>query len=154
GASANWSNYNALQTSLRTNGYHGLSFLTTYTWAHALASADPLDTSNHQAEYGNTAADIRHRFTFGPSYMIPGRPGFAQMLEGWQVASTVSVYSGRAFNGTQAASDDLSGTGQTGQRWTLAGNPGDFHDFGGRTPIPCFSSSTGSFKSACTLGLP
>ncbi len=60
------------------------------------------------AEYGNSSFDIRHRFTFGPSYLIPGKTGFYQMLQGWQLTSTVSVFSGRPMNPTDS-SDDLSG---------------------------------------------
>ena len=57
------------------------------------------------------ASDIRHRLPFGPSYLLPGKEGFCQMLQGWQVTSTVSIFSGRPMNPTDAT-DDLSGTGE------------------------------------------
>jgi hypothetical protein len=154
GTRANWSNYNALQVQARQQASHGLTFLATYTLARALASADARDPNNPLSEYGNTTSDIRHRVTFGPSYLIPGIKGFAQMLEGWQITSTLSIYSKRAVNPTDS-SNDLSGTGQGGDRWTLVGDYGDF-DFGERTTIPCFAASTASatFQNACTAGLP
>jgi hypothetical protein len=151
GMRANWSNYNALQVQARQRASHNLTFLATFTWAQALASADARDNSNPLSEYGTTTSDIRRRFTFGPSYLIPGRKGFAQMLEGWQITSTVSVYSKRPINATEATSTDLSGTGQAGGRWTLTGDPADFQ-LGGRTTVPCFGlvGSTFGKDAACT----
>jgi hypothetical protein len=170
GSIGNVSYYNALQVTARERATHGLTFLATYTYSHALDqnSSDlgmlrPQDSRNPAPEYGNSNFDIRHRFTFGPSYFIPGRKGFAQMLEGWQLTSTASVFSGRPMNPIDAA-DDLSGTGQGQDRWTLVGNPHDFSGgFGGGTPIPCFVSptaTTGAFAAKvngtniCTVGLP
>jgi len=168
GSIGNLSNYNALQVIATQRATHGLTFLATYTYAHALDqnSSDlqmlrPQDSRNPSAEYGNSAFDIRHRFTFGPSYVIPGKKGFAQMLQGWQATSTVSVFSGRAMNPVDAV-DDLSGTGQGQDRWTLAGNPSDFTGFGTAATIPCYDANltsgsilTGaSWISACTPGLP
>jgi hypothetical protein len=168
GSIGNLSNYNALQVIATQRATHGLTFLATYTYAHALDqnSSDlqmlrPQDSRNPSAEYGNSAFDIRHRFTFGPSYVIPGKKGFAQMLQGWQATSTVSVFSGRAMNPVDAV-DDLSGTGQGQDRWTLAGNPSDFTGFGTAATIPCYDANltsgpivtSASWTSACTPGLP
>jgi len=166
GTFSNVSNYHALQMIVRGRAYHGLNFLATYTYAHVLSSVNPTQVANPKSEYGNAPSDVRHRFTFGPSYLVPGRKGFGQMLQGWQVASTASVYSGRAFNATDQA-DDLSGTGQgtaDPDRWTLVGDPHDFHGFGSPGGIPCFvtsaSTNTSAFASKvngrniCTVGLP
>jgi hypothetical protein len=163
GSIGNFSNYNALQVTARERASHGLTFLATYTYAHALDenSSDlmmlrPQDSRNPGAEYGNSSFDIRHRFTLGPSYLIPGKKGFAQMLQGWQATSTVSVFSGRPMNATDAT-DDLSGTGQGQDRWTLAGDPGNFTGFGTAATIPCFDNpgtATSTWQSACAPGLP
>ncbi len=154
GTRANWSNYNALQVQARQRAFHGLTFLATYTYSHALASADARDPAHPLSEYGNTTSDIRHRVTFGPSYLIPGVKGYWQMLEGWQITSTLSLYSKRPVNPTDSA-NDLSGTGQGGDRWSLVGDPDDFK-LGGRATVPCFASSIASntFKGACAAGLP
>jgi len=163
GTRANWSNYNALQMQARQRAFRGLTLLATYTFAHALASADARDPNSPLSEYGNTTGDIRHRFTFGPSYLLPGVKGYWQMLEGWQITSTLSVYSKRPVNATDS-SNDLSGTGQGGDRWSLVGNADDFQ-LGGRTTVPCFAASSAqltgtgisgssAFKNACTAGLP
>ena len=42
------------------------------------------------------------------------------MLQGWQVTSTVSIFSGRPINPTECP-DDLSETGEGQDRWTLVG---------------------------------
>src|SRR5690349_21130812 len=72
------------------------------------------------------------------------------------IFATVSVFSGRPMNPTDAA-DDLSGTGQGQDRWTLAGNPSDFSGFGTAATIPCFynlGTATSAWQSACAAGLP
>ena len=158
------SNYDALQAIATERASHGLTFLATFTFAHALASANPTEINNPNSQYGNAASDVRDRFSFAPSYLLPGKEGFGQMLEGWQVTSTFSIYSGRAMDPTDAT-DDLSGTGQAGanaDHWTLVGNPHDFDGFGGNSTIPCFVSPTASGAFAakangvhiCTVGLP
>ena len=164
GAISNRSNYNALQMILRERASHGLTLLATYTYSHALDanSSDlgmlpPENALNPGAEYGNSTFDIRHRVTFGPSYLIPGKPGYAQMLQGWQVTSTVSIFSGRPINPTDSA-DDLSETGEAQDRWTLAGDPHDFHGFGVSSVIPCYDANTATTSAtwikSCTAGLP
>ncbi|RXH55546.1 Oar protein [Granulicella sibirica] len=77
------SNYNSLQGSLEKRLTKGLSFLTTYTYAHSLDNADtPLGSSNDQgtrslnilglgADYGPSGFDVRHRYTLNGNYQLP-----------------------------------------------------------------------------------
>ena len=77
------SNYNSLQGTLEKRLSKGLSFLGTYTYAHALDDANtPLGTSNDQgsrsvnilgwnADYGTSGFDVRQRFTFNGNYELP-----------------------------------------------------------------------------------
>ncbi len=165
GAITNISNYDGLQVIATQRLRHGLSFIATYAYSHSLDSGSsdltplvPQNSLNPHAEYGNSTYDLRHRFTFGPSYEIPGKPGYAQMLQGWQVTSTLKVWSGFPINPTDAA-DDISGTGEAQDRWTLAGNSHDFYGFGTAAPIPCYynpvgNSSAFSKGGICTAGLP
>jgi len=169
GAITNVSWYHGLQAILTQRTKYGLSFIATYAYAHAMDSGSsdltPLVPENSlapQNEYGNSTYDLRHRFTFGPSYEIPGKPGFGQMLRGWQVASTVKVFAGFPINPIDAA-DDISGTGEGQDRWDLIGNAHDFNGFGNAAPIPCFYNPAGNpgtpntsafSKSGCTAGLP
>ena len=77
------SNYNSLQGRLEKRLTNGLSFLTTYTYAHSLDNADtPLGSSNDEgtrsvnilglgADYGTSGFDVRHRFTLNGNYELP-----------------------------------------------------------------------------------
>ena len=77
--SAGRSNYNSLQARAEKRFSHGLTFLASYTWAHALDIASNADLGaqnggdfryfkDPQAEYGNSDFDIRHRFVFSYLY--------------------------------------------------------------------------------------
>jgi len=145
-----WSNYNGLQIIGRQRASHGLTFLATYTYSHALdtESSDltpvrPQNALNVPAEYGNSSFDLRHHVTMGITYAVPGRSGYAQMLQGWQISTTANVFSGRPFNAIDsAATDDISGTGQLQDRWNLVGTPSDFSTkFGTTQGIPCYDAN-------------
>ena len=77
------SNYNSLQAKLEQRLTHGLSFLTTYTYAKSLDNADtPLGSTGDQgtrslnilglaADYGPSGFDVKHRFTVNGNYVLP-----------------------------------------------------------------------------------
>src|SRR4029077_9403494 len=85
------SHYHAVQASLTQRTSHGLSFTAAYTYSHATddvsqnfgASAPLNNSAPDQSQYGNSDYDIRHRFTFGATYAIPGIKSPGQMLQGW-----------------------------------------------------------------------
>jgi len=140
------SNYNGLQTTLTSRNFHGLTSIIGYTYSHALdqvgANWDfgaglglPTDSIRPGREYGNSDFDIRHRLTMSLTYAIPGKQSFAQLLEGWQLNSIVTVASGQPW-GVMDAGNDLSQTGEGADRWDFVGNPSDFKS--GPNPIPCF----------------
>ena len=154
------SNYNALQATLTARNFHGLSAIVGYTYAHALddvgANWDfgqglglPQDSAHPQREYASSDFDIRHRFTLSMTYLVPGKKSFAQLLEGWQLNSIVTLNSAQPWGPTDS-STDVSGTGAsttaaTGiERWDFFGNPGDFTS--GPVGIPYFS---GTSNPAC-----
>jgi hypothetical protein len=146
------SNYNGLQVTLTQRASHGLSFTAGYTYAHALDDNGdnegnglhvPIDSANPGALYGNSDFDIRHRLTFSVDYAIPGKKGFGQMLEGWAINSIVTLQTGAVW-GVNDQSDDLSGTGSSGdpvgsigEQWVFSGNPSDF------TPVHGWTDSNG-----------
>jgi hypothetical protein len=158
-----WSNYNGLQLIARERANHGLTFLATYTYAHALdtESSDlnpviPQDARCVTCEYGNTSYDLRHHVTMGITYDIPGKSGYARLLKGWQISTTANVFSGRPFNAVDT-SDDISGTGENQDRWNLMGTPKDFDTkFGTTQGIPCYDAglagTSGTWKGACING--
>ena len=115
-----FSNYDGLQVTVNERTSHGLSFLAGYTYAHALdiVSADatdqqpyPTNANNVRLNYGNSDYDIRHRFTFSPTYLIPGMKSPAQMLQGWSVSGIVTLQSGLPW-GPSDVTNDIIGTGE------------------------------------------
>lgn len=169
------SNYNGLQVTLNARNYHGLSMVAGYTYSHALddvaanwdfgyGSGLPQNAHNVAAEYANSDFDIRHRATISLTYAIPGRNGYGQMLEGWEINSIVTLqtpqYWGPMDEGTDAAGIGplpVSPPANTPIRWSFyragtasRGNPSDFksgegvqipHYTAGTLPIGCTASA-------------
>ena len=135
------SNYNGVQVSLNGRGYHGLSFNAGYTYSHALADASdegrasdlsvPLNNyaSIRSQLYMPTNYDLRHRGTISLTYAVPGKSGYAQMLEGWTLNSVIVMQSGSPW-GQSDLTNDFDGTGElnnaagsVGGQWNFYGNP-------------------------------
>lgn len=110
------SSYDALQASVRMRDWHGLSFLTSYTYSEStnntpglfpgnpsrggtVTDADcvrPGQTCNLSLDEGPADYDIPHRFTFAGTYELPflrGNP----ILGGWTVNAVYTVQSGTPF---------------------------------------------------------
>jgi hypothetical protein len=180
------SNYHSLQSTLTERVTHGLSFTAGYTLGHGLDNGSlnrfgnlPQDSGNPGLEYGNSDFDIRNRFTITATYDLPGIKGFGQLLEGWKVNTIVSI-SGRMPWLVNDQGNDLSGTGDLGDRWNITGNPGDFNSgpdsflfctdpaskgggcaqysgpyaqsvaFCGSTPGPCSATTSAALWKQCT----
>ncbi len=163
------SNYDGLQVTLNSRNFHGLSMVAGYTFAHALddvgANWDfgygaglPEDSYNVGREYGNSDFDMRQRFTLSLTYAIPGRKGFGQMLEGWEVNSIVTLQSPQ-FWGPIDLGTDASGTGSLPVsppatapiRWSFYGKPTDFKS--GPNPIPYFPGASNSSCASQALAV-
>jgi len=128
-----------------------------YTFAHALdqvgANWDfgaglglPSDSTHPEREYASSDFDIRHRFTFSMTYLLPGKKSFAQMLEGWQLNSIITLQTAQPF-GVMDAGTDVSLSGELNDRWNFFGNPKDFKS----TPvgIPYYAPGDLNMPSAC-----
>jgi carboxypeptidase family protein len=115
------STYHALQATLRTRSWYGLSGFTGYTWSKSLDDASdgidfnfatvalPQDSNNLRAEHGPSNFDTRHRFTAAFSYSLPNFGGPKRLTQGWQLNAIVTAQSGRPV--PIVNSDDTSGTG-------------------------------------------
>ncbi|HZR56333.1 MAG TPA: TonB-dependent receptor [Terriglobales bacterium] len=143
------SNYNGLQSTLTMRTSHGLSFVAGYTYAHALdylsdnRGINAENAYDLRNEYGSSDFDIRHRFTFTTSYVVPGKKSWGQMLEGWQLNSILTLQSGQPWN-VMDTGDDISLTGESSDRWDFFGNPADFTS--SSIPIQYYS---GTSNPAC-----
>ncbi len=138
------SNYDGLQVTLNARNFHGLSMVAGYTYGHSLddvgANWDfgygaglPQDAHNVAREYGNSDFDIRNRLTVSLTYAIPGRKGFGQTLEGWEINSIVTLASSQPWGpidlGTDAAGVGplpVSPPANSPIRWSFYGRPADF----------------------------
>jgi hypothetical protein len=164
------SNYSGLQATVNARNYHGLSMVAGYTYSHALddvganwdfgyGSGLPQDSYHVGREYGNSDFDIRHRFTLSATYAIPGRKGYAQSLEGWEINSIITLSTPQHW-GPIDLGTDAAGTGplpvsppaNAPIRWSFYGSPEDFKSRAG-VGIPYFSGNNSptnpSANAAC-----
>jgi hypothetical protein len=161
------SNYNGLQATLNARNFHGLNMVAGYTWSHALddvganwdfgyGSGLPQNAHNVAAEYGNSDFDVRNRFTLSLTYAIPGKKGYGQALEGWELNSIITLqspqYWGPMDEGTDAAglgALPVSPPANTPIRWNFFGNVDDFKS--GPSGIPYYTvGSPSGLPAACT----
>ncbi len=145
------SNYNGLQVTLNARNYHGLSMVAGYTYSHAsddvganwdfgYGSGLPQNAHDVAAEYANSDFDVRHRLTVSLTYAIPGRKGFGQLREGWEINSIITLQTPQ-FWGPMDEGTDAAGVGplpvsppaNSPIRWSFyragtnqLGNPSDF----------------------------
>ena len=117
------STYNSLQAKIEKRYSHGLSFLTSYTWAHALDDASDA-AGNFTAigdrnlalipfidEFTNSVFDVRQRFTFNGNYELPFGRGKAFLHESRLVDETIGGWS-----------SSLTFAAQTGTPFTVSPN--------------------------------
>ncbi|MBV8891536.1 MAG: TonB-dependent receptor [Acidobacteria bacterium] len=147
-------NYSGLQATLTERLSHGVSFLFGYTYSHALDYSStnqnqflPQDSNHPEKEYASSDYDIRHRLTLSLTYAIPGRKAFAQILEGWQINSIVTLQSAQPWTVNDTV-DNISGTNEATDRWDFFGNPSDFTS--GPNPIPYFAPGDLNMPAACS----
>src|SRR3984957_12590417 len=156
-------NYDGLQVTLNARNYHGLSMVAGYTYSHALddvganwdfgyGSGLPQNAHNPGAEYANSDFDIRQRLTMSFTYAIPGRKGYRQALEGWELNSITTLETpqpwGPMDEGTDAAGGGplpVSPPANTPIRWSFYGKSSDFKSQKG-VGIPYFP---GASNAAC-----
>ncbi len=140
------SEYDGLQTSLTQRLSHGLQFTPGFTWSHSLSVGAVEDPSNPIVSWGQSGNPLV--FTITGTYYLPSLKSPGQMLQGWQVNSTVYMLSSGPTTATDAV-DDLSGLGGSGtDRWNLVGNPRYFQMGGTGPSVPCFGIAGSSFAKA------
>jgi hypothetical protein len=169
-SSAN-SKYNALQASLRINGWHGLTSSWNYSWSHSIDDASdgedfvpnasqPNDSSAPiRFNRGNSNFDVRNRFTWNFIYEFPNTSGNWQKLRnGWGVNGIVTVQAGQPFQLNYNFQDDYDGSGEFFGRPDVTGpihyssDPRNFLDLSSFI-VPCTYSVPGDgFADSCVPG--
>ncbi len=153
------SNYNSLQTSLRVNGWHGVTSFVNFVWSRSMDNssdgedfvpnaAQPADSTSTNAknEYGPSNFNIPKRFTWAFSYELPTMGGGWQKLKnGWGLDSTVTLQTGQPFTLNYNGEDDYSGSGEGFDRPDVVGPiVYNYHD-----PLNFLDLS--SFAMPCTI---
>jgi hypothetical protein len=135
-----YSNYNSLQVAVTKRMSHGLSFNVGYTYGHGLDRGslnrfglNPQNSNNLAGEYASSDFDVRNRLTATATYDIPGRKGFGQLLEGWQINTIVTFATAQPWQ-TFDPADNFSGTNENADRWNISGSPSDFSS--GKSSFP------------------
>jgi len=147
-------NYAGMTAKLEKRMSNGLTFLTSYTYGHALADSGTtlsgsnglgtIDPTNYNSSYSSASWDIRHNFTTSASYVIPfgkGKkygnsmnPVTNALVGNWQLNAVLTLHTGQPFT--------IDGTNCQGQ-WNMCralalSNPGAAPS-GGRSPSEWFN---------------
>jgi hypothetical protein len=98
------SNYNALQISFERRA-HGLGFLGSYTYSHALdeSTSSPgsvVNPYNPHADYGNSDLNVPNRFVASANYQLPFESSglLGHLGRGWQVNAILQYFDGLPFS--------------------------------------------------------
>jgi hypothetical protein len=148
------STYHAVQTSLRTSNWRGLTSQVNFVWSHAIDDASdsedftpnqaqPQNSLNPAAERGNSSFDIRRRLTWNLSYVLPKFSGSMRKLKnGWGIDGVLNLQDGQPFHLNYFFEGDYSGAGQGFDRPDVIGPihygslPGNFLDLSSFA-VPC-----------------
>ena len=123
--SAAASSYNALQATLRSSSWHGLTSQFAYAWSHNLDDSTafntiPQNSLNLAGDWGNANQDIRSHFS---AYLNYGIPTFAHgpkaLTQGWEVNSVLKFQNGEPVN--VLTGQDNSGTAEGEDRANITG---------------------------------
>jgi len=164
--------YHALQTSLRVNGWHGLTSAANFVWSHSIDTASdgadfepnasqPSDSANPSGNKGNSNFDIRRRFSWNFVYEFPNRKGsWSKLTDGWGLDGVLNIQDGQPFQLNYNFLDDFSGSGQLFDRPDVVGpirinshDPANFLDLTSFA-IPCTFApgSTAPSAANCQSG--
>jgi hypothetical protein len=136
------SNFNSLQTLLKTTSWHGITSQFSYVWSHSLdevtqyVGALPQDSTNFKGDYGNSDYDVRHHFNAFFLYDVPGSShGPVWVSHGWQLNTNLTFRTGFPF--TIHASSNTDGTGENTTRGVQVGDPlqGVSHALSNHNPV-------------------
>jgi hypothetical protein len=116
--------YNALQASLRTSGWHGLSSQANFVWSHSIDTASdledfepneaqPQNSTDPAAERADSSFDIRRRFTWNFTYQFPKMAGsWSRLKNGWGLDGILNLQDGQPWHLNYEFQGDYSGSGE------------------------------------------
>jgi hypothetical protein len=163
------SNYNALQTSFRVNGWHGVTSTVNFVWSRSMDNssdgedfvpnaAQPNDSTRPNLEYGPSNFNIPRRLTWNFAYDLPKMGGnWKRVKNGWGLNSVLNLQDGQPFqfNWTE---DDFSGSGNGFDRPDVVGpivyhphDPANFVDVSAFA-VPCTVTVATESATDCVPG--
>jgi hypothetical protein len=126
------SNYNALQTSFRVNGWHGVTSVVNFVWSRSIDNssdgedfvpnaAQPNDSTRPTLEKGPSNFNIPRRLTWNFAYDLPKMGGnWKRLKNGWGLNSVLNLQDGQPFQFSYTE-DDFSGSGNGFDRPDVVG---------------------------------
>jgi hypothetical protein len=123
--SAASSSFNALQVTLRSSTWHGLTSQFAYAWSHNLDDSSvfntiPQDSFNLAGDWGNANDDIRNHFSAYLNYAIPSLAyGPRALTHGWELNGILKFQNGEPVN--VLTGQDNSGTAEGEDRASITG---------------------------------
>jgi hypothetical protein len=156
-SSAN-SMYHALQTSLRTNKWHGLTTQANFVWSHSIDTASdledfepnqaqPQNSAFPQGDRGNSSFDIRKRFTWNFVYQFPKSAHMQKLTSGWGLDGILNLQDGQPWHLNYEFQGDYSGAGEGFDRPDVVG-PIQY------SSNPATFLNLAAFAAPCTWGNP
>jgi outer membrane receptor protein involved in Fe transport len=123
------SNYHALQVTETQRIWHGINFVTGYTFAHSIDNVtnnrglNPQNSLRPDLERASSDSDIRHRLTFAVTYDLPGMKTRWKLLEGWQANTILTLQTATPWSLVDGFvnGNDISLTGEFADRWNIVG---------------------------------
>jgi hypothetical protein len=157
------SNFNALMTRVEKRFGPGLSFISSYTWSHAIDDRPgqggglPQDGYNLRSERANADYDIRHRWVVSSVWEIPVGPGRRwgshwtgvgrAIISGWGISAIHVLQSGKPFTVTLGMenSNSFNGADRPNAVEGVDWKPADQRPDRWIEPTAFVTPSTGSF---------
>jgi hypothetical protein len=151
--------YHALQASLRTSGWHGLSSQANFVWSHSIDTASdledfepnqaqPQNSTNPAGDRGNSSFDIRRRFTWNFTYQLPKMGGaLSKLKNGWGVDGVLNLQDGQPWQLNYEFEGEYSGAGEGFDRPDQISTPQ-------YSKNPSQYLNLASFAASCTWGNP
>ena len=155
-----YSNYDGMNVVFTQRMHWGVMTQLNYTWSHSLdqglystGGGQIVNPYDWKADYGNSSADIRHRFVGNFVWQMPffrghSHPLLRAVAGGWSLSGILSIQTGIPVNVT--ISQDQANTGQTSQRPNRIG-PIDASSCGS-VIVACVNSSAFAMPALYTYG--
>jgi Carboxypeptidase regulatory-like domain/TonB-dependent Receptor Plug Domain len=152
--------YHALQVSLRTNGWHGLTSQANFVWSHSIDTASdledfepnqaqPQNSTNPAGDRGNSSFDIRRRFTWNFTYQLPKMGGaLSKLKNGWGFDGVLNLQDGQPWQLNYEFQGDYSGAGEGFDRPDQISSP----QYSPHNPAQYLNLA--AFAAPCTWGNP